>query len=1543
MRYIISGCAEVCNLMIVQVFYKDIVKEFYFRNTMDGRNTVCLYSYETGLDEDIEFFIEVNNGVRRIAGKNIFVSGKKNSEDENIITENKLMVAESRFSESKIGILSFESDENNSCFKKYIVNKNYIEVGRDGEIKYSANNIGRYFAVSYEDSKAFVVPYINKLYLNGRLIKEKKRIRFGDIITYNKFKLVYLGNILAINNPDHSVKCSLDKFAYKRLPDVKGAEAVQDMDEEDLFTRSPRITHKPIIETKDIDPPTNKREAKEKPLLYTIGPSLTMSMAMIVNVVFMIKANSSGRSPIPNAVMALSMLMGAVLWPVLLKRFNKKQEIIDEEKRVSKYKEYIDSIDREMEKKAKYNRDVYDELYPSLESLIRCALRRDRALWDHAPGEEGFLDIRIGKGTRKFTIDINIQKERFSLEDDPLKKYASVIQQKYKYLHNVPVSVELGKMNILGIVGNREKQIDLIRLIITRIAITHCYDEVKIALLYGKREHHIWEFAKWLPHCWSDNKKIRMMADDRDGAYYTMSHLREIYEDRLNLGREAKASSYLPHYVIFITDYELVSKDAGLRDFIENSAECGFTFVLGYENIGQLPSAAQNIIQLSSEECTIYNKADNSGKMLSFIPDICEGTDIRKTAEALASVKVGKMSEESMVPERLSFFGLYKAKNIDELVIGRRWKESQSFKTLEAPIGMGAGDEVFSLNIHEKYHGPHGLIAGTTGSGKSEFIQSLILSLAINYHPYDVAFVLIDYKGGGMANAFVNLPHVAGTITNLEGNQIKRSLISLKSELKRRQAIFKEYGVNHIDSYQIKYKRGLASEPLPHLIIISDEFAELKSQEPEFMNELISTARIGRSLGVHLILATQKPSGVVNDQIWSNTRFRICLKVADRMDSKEMLKREDAAFITQPGRCYVQIGNDEIFKLVQSGYSGEKYIRDGSNISDESVVSVACVDLQGAELYRMNEETSKESDSDETQLSAVVEYIDSYSKKEGITPLKLWLPPLPKELYVEDIDKRMGGFNGEEWKSCMDMLDPIVGLYDEPERQMQNVVDVNFGKNGHLLLYGAPGTGKTTFLQTLIYSLAKRYSPEFVNMYVLDFGSRSLSYCKTLPHVADVLFSDDEDKIKKLFQRIASELGARKKALAEYGVGNLISYMQASGRTIPAIFIILDNYAAFAELYTNYDQDIIRLSREGGNYGIYLVFTSASVNGVKRRISENFKMVYTLQLNDTYDYASVLGRTEGVFPENVKGRGLVRVGNVLEFQTALAVSEINEAARAAALRESFALMARKWTGDVPKPLPVMPEDMNIDSVILSDEYSAAIDIGLIPIGYYVENVELANIDFMKTPIFTVYGEKGTGKTNFLACIIKCIKDRSIWLADNDLSGVSALCEENEIHRTCSCGSKEELSGFVMDFVNELLKRHSDFKKYREEGGKLSEREFVKKYDEIIFIIDDFNVFFSNIGETEMAYFKVAAESLANLGACMFVSVNSSLQSKYKSQLPEIFKYNEGIVLGNIENLSLYGISVPYAVKKEEKTEKGKGYFVKGDSYKTIRTPFVGKG
>src|SRR5699024_8070581 len=253
------------------------------------------------------------------------------------------------------------------------------------------------------------------------------------------------------------------------------------------------------------------------------------------------------------------------------------------------------------------------------------------------------------------------------------------------------------------------------------------------------------------------------------------------------------------------------------------------------------------------------------------------------------------------IPEAVTFLEMYEVEHVEDLQIGARWNDSETYRSLAVPLGLRGKEDLVQLNLHEKAHGPHGLIAGTTGSGKSEIIQSYILSLAVNFHPYEVGFLLIDYKGGGMANLFKDLPHLLGTITNLDGAQSMRALASIKAELERRQRLFGEHDVNHINQYQKLFKEGEASEPMPHLFLISDEFAELKEEQPDFMKELVSTARIGRSLGIHLILATQKPSGVVDDQIWSNSKFKLALKVQDARDSNEILKTPDAAEITLPG------------------------------------------------------------------------------------------------------------------------------------------------------------------------------------------------------------------------------------------------------------------------------------------------------------------------------------------------------------------------------------------------------------------------------------------------------------------------------------------------------------------------------------------------------------------------------------------------------------------------------------------------------------------
>ena len=368
-----------------------------------------------------------------------------------------------------------------------------------------------------------------------------------------------------------------------------------------------------------------------------------------------------------------------------------------------------------------------------------------------------------------------------------------------------------------------------------------------------------------------------------------------------------------------------------------------------------------------------------------FEVESCDSKIVESSLMSLAGVRLKNGGEEFQLPGTYSFLQMFNAGKVEYLNPLTRWNENNPTKTLSTPVGIGTDGELFYLDLHQKRQGPHGLIAGMTGSGKSEFIITYILSMAVNYSPDEVAFVLIDYKGGGLASAFedpergIHLPHVVGTITNLDGAAIQRSMVSINSELKRRQAVFNEAksrnntGSMDIYEYQKLYRAKKVDEPMPHLFLISDEFAELKSQQPEFMSELISTARIGRSLGVHLILATQKPTGVVNDQIWSNTRFRVCMKVQNRNDSMEMLKRPEGADIRETGRFYLQVGYNEYFALGQSAWAGADYLPSDA-VMQQKDESVEFLDDAGQVIVKVSPKKEK-SKSDVKQLVAIVKYL----------------------------------------------------------------------------------------------------------------------------------------------------------------------------------------------------------------------------------------------------------------------------------------------------------------------------------------------------------------------------------------------------------------------------------------------------------------------------------------------------------------------------------------------------------------------------------------
>lgn len=484
-----------------------------------------------------------------------------------------------------------------------------------------------------------------------------------------------------------------------------------------------------------------------------------------------------------------------------------------------------------------------------------------------------------------------------------------------------------------------------------------------------------------------------------------------------------------------------------------------FSIITFYDELKNLPKESSMIVELQNDIGRLFDKNDISAKSIEFTPDIFLNISSEKLSKKLANTYLDITACEADLPNIITFLQMYGVSKVEHLNSLSRWKENNPTKSLQAPVGVDTLGENFMLDLHENYHGPHGLIAGMTGSGKSEYIISYILSLAVNYHPDEVAFILIDYKGGGMAKSFENLPHTAGIITNLDGASIKRSLISIQSELKRRQAIFakasKLINVSNIDiyKYQKLYRDGIVDEPLQHLFIISDEFAELKTQQPDFMEQLVSAARIGRSLGVHLILATQKPSGVVDDQIWSNSRFRVCLKVQERSDSMDMLKRQDAAELKDTGRFYLQVGYNELFEIGQSAWAGASYYP-SDRIIKEKDNSISIIDNNGQVIKSAKIDRRKmQNKKPPKQLDVITNYLRKIAQEENIKVRPLWLVPIKPMILIDELITKYN----VSYEDSME-LNPVIGEYDDPENQRQDILRLPLTKDGNVVVYGVAGS-----------------------------------------------------------------------------------------------------------------------------------------------------------------------------------------------------------------------------------------------------------------------------------------------------------------------------------------------------------------------------------------------------------------------------------------------------------------------------------------------------
>lgn len=1143
------------------------------------------------------------------------------------------------------------------------------------------------FLLERKDKLLYLHPdEIYPIYVNNIAMRDVVKLEPGDVLDISGVEIIIRSNTIEIIDGVHGLK-------NVSLIPVETEQGLRMSD--DKYKRSPRLIYpEPTDEVILATPPTEPTRSTES-ILRIIIPPLSMVGVTILTSIFM------NRGPYVYIMLVTTFVTLVMSITSYIKQRKEHKEKL--KTRIESYTRYLNRKLAELSERVAEQAQSRHYHYPENHTILKMAENANSRMWEKTAFHHDFLEVRIGSAKIPLSFKVNLNEQDYTEKEDELMEEAKTIRDRFQGSNHLPRTLNLNS-GAVGLLGNPTLMREQITLLLNQIAFFHSYNEVEIVHVYSEEDREYWSQFDFLPqvnskmlHARTNIFSERTRDQVLTGFFQVLKGRQQEFDEKKSGGNDL---TFAPHFVLIISDMRQIIDHSIMEYLSKDVTHLGVSVIYVDRTLKNLPEHVKTVVEYRN---------DHEGKIIiedgELVQDRIEldhlpnDFPLEKIPRILAGYE-HVQTLKSSIPEKVGFLEMYGVSTVEDLKMEARWQNGNPGKTLAVPLGYRGPGDIVNLNLHEKAHGPHGLVAGTTGSGKSEIVQSYILSLATNFHPYDVGFLLIDYKGGGMANLFKDLPHLLGTITNLDGSQSMRALTAIKAELLHRQQLFSDNDVNHIDGYQKLFKEGKVTEPMPHLFMISDEFAELKAEQPEFMKELVSTARIGRSLGIHLILATQKPSGVVDDQIWSNSKFKLCLKVQNASDSNEMLKTPDAAAITQPGRAYLQVGNNEIYELFQSAYSGAPYM-----------AGIEIEDVRDNRIYEINELGQYELKTQDLsrgnvgkitmlELDAIVEEVQKTFAKTGLEAVPSpWLEPLaefiPQDEYESvNVEKEWAKF---EQNQVVEQLEMIVGVTDEPQNQAQNALKMNLS-NGHIGVFGAGGFGKTTMIQTMIMSLVRKNTPEAMHFYILDFG-QGLLPLRNLPHVADLITLDEEEKLGKWVRLMTEQLTKRKRKFKEAGVADIETYRQLTGEKLERIVIVIDNFDAMRDEGFNegFDKVVNTLTREGLNLGIHIIIGAMRSNSIRYQLMANIKEKMTFFQIDSTEIPSIMGRTQMKIQE-IPGRGIIKLDDFYEFQALVPNSEESQGTRIAELRKEVDQMRGLWNGDIPKEIPIVPEVLTIGNM-----------------------------------------------------------------------------------------------------------------------------------------------------------------------------------------------------------------------------------------------------
>ncbi|NUW04438.1 type VII secretion protein EccCa [Streptomyces sp. CAI 127] len=1147
-----------------------------------------------------------------------------------------------------------------------------------------------------------------------------------------------------------------------------------------------RLVHRPARTTRPpaapaprtIEAPPNLPEGKAGNIAMSLLP-----VAGVMSSVVMMTVVRNSQFAALGAIILVVTVIGSVA--LLFSQRGKAQRTRRTQREA--YLAYVEDLREELSGEERERRERADVLNPppyALYDIVRDPAR----LWERRRADDDFLRVRVGTGEMPVR-DLQIAEPGSTVLTPPdlfMLNEASALVNRFRNGTELPLTVPLDRIGNVSVIGPREDCLRVARALLVQTAALHAPDDVAVALAAPGDRMADWEWAKWLPHLLDTEqfdgpvaaRRIAPSAPQLARQIGAELRRRASYAAEVRRGLAGRDALSMNSRLLVVTDgHGEDAVDLPRPDDAVGLREMGVTVLHLLEQRVQEPGHVSVRITVDGADVTIedlrtpepveaHGTVDEAG-----IP-FAEGL-----ARMLAPLR---LSAESLGDAPLSgpveFAAMLGIDDVARLDLDRLWAPRGERAFLRVPIGISDSHEPVLLDLKESSElgmGPHGLCVGATGSGKSELLRTLVLALVATHPPEDLALVLVDYKGGATFAPFAELPHVAGVITNLENQAglVERVHSSLAGEVKRRQQALKDAGnVADIGDYAaLRAEKRPDLDPLPHLFVVIDEFGELLTAKPDFIDLFLSIGRIGRSIGVHLLLSSQRIEGGKLKGLDTYLSYRLGLRTFSADESRTVLETTDAFHLPPlPGFGYLKVDTSHYARFkagyVSGAYRGPVRRSDEEETGPLALPYEAFNTLAGPDEARQSPEpASRRRETGPTELGVMVDQLTG----AAAAVRSIWLPPLPTATALDTVAGPLDiGPNGMRLAGAVaegrrTPLRVPVGLLDDPARQWQGqwFLDLTVA-GGHAAVIGGPQSGKTTLLRTLVLSLALTHTPREIGVYGLDLVGGGLQALSGLPHVGGIAGRADRERAARTVEEVRTMLALREDLFREHGIDSVdqLRTLHAAGRlpelASAEILLVIDGFGALRDDFDELDDAIADILKRGGGYGIHVVAGMLRWNDVRIAIQSNFGTRVELRLNDPGESGIDRKLAETLSPDE-PGRALTD-GKLFAHVALPRTDGADDAADLGAVLERTARTVRAtWNGEVAQPVRVLPQVLEPHSLP-----GPAAEPTRVPIGLDQSALAPVLLDlFGHDQHLLVLGDSECGKTNLLRTLAHGLVDR----------------------------------------------------------------------------------------------------------------------------------------------------------------------------------------